>query len=199
MIMKDRQIRGILSYCKAGIAGAGGLGSNCAHILARCGLGTIVIADYDTVEEANLNRQFFFTRQTGMKKVDALRENIRLTGSETKIIAHDVKLNRDNIQQIFAGCDVVVEALDSAEMKLMLIETLINKMPGTPVVAASGLAGWGNNEAIVSRKIDTYLYIVGDQSSDVSAENPPLAPRVCMVAAMQANIVLEILLKSKTC
>ena len=49
-----------LSGFRVGIAGAGGLGSNCAISLARTGVGTIVIADFDIVEASNLTRQYSF-------------------------------------------------------------------------------------------------------------------------------------------
>ena len=54
---------------RVGIAGAGGLGSNCAAHLVRAGMKKLVIADFDVVNESNLNRQFFFRNQLGQKKV----------------------------------------------------------------------------------------------------------------------------------
>jgi sulfur carrier protein ThiS adenylyltransferase len=48
-----------------GIAGCGGLGSNCAVALARSGVGRLVLADFDCVERSNLNRQYFFLSQVG--------------------------------------------------------------------------------------------------------------------------------------
>lgn len=193
--MRYEELRQKLSKFRVGIAGAGGLGSNCAQALARCGVGTIVIADFDVVEEKNLNRQFFFRDQIGIKKVDALKTTLGRIGSGSEIIAHCITLNPGNIPEVFNGCDVVVEAFDSAEMKMMLIETITRKMPAIPVVAGSGLAGLGSNDTIKSRKVDDNLYIIGDESMEVSDENPPLAPRVGIVACMQANIVLELLLK----
>ena len=80
----------------------------------------------------------------------------------------------------------------------MIIETVQLKMAGIPVVAASGLAGWGKSEMIRCRKIDDTLYICGDESSEVSEELPPMAPRVGMVANMQANVVVEILNEDET-
>ena len=68
--MRFDQIQEILSNARVGIAGAGGLGSNCAHALVRSGLGSLVIADFDTVELSNLNRQFYFHDQLGKIKVD---------------------------------------------------------------------------------------------------------------------------------
>ena len=82
-------------------------------------------------------------------------------------------------------------------MKEMIIETVQLKMPGIPLVVGSGLAGWGKSEMIRYRKIDDTLYICGDELSEASENLPPLAPRVGMVANMQANVVVEILMKMK--
>ena len=80
-------------------------------------------------------------------------------------------------------------------MKEMLIETVQIKMPGIPIVVGSGMAGWGKCETIRFRKIDETLYICGDELSEVSDSMPVMAPRVGMVANMQANVVIEILMK----
>ena len=74
--MKFSEIKEHLGKFRVGIAGAGGLGSNCAVALARSGIGTLVICDFDIIEEANLNRQFYFTDQVGMEKTTALEANI---------------------------------------------------------------------------------------------------------------------------
>ena len=73
--LKPDEANALGSAC-VGIAGAGGLGSNCAMHLVRSGIGKLVIADFDTVNESNLNRQFFFRDQVGRVKVEALRENL---------------------------------------------------------------------------------------------------------------------------
>lgn len=195
--MKFSEIESHLHKFRVGIAGAGGLGSNCAVALARCGVGTLVIADYDIIEQANLNRQYYFTDQTGMLKTDALKENISRINPDVSIITHSVTLDVTNIPGVFAGCDVIVEALDSNDMKEMLIETVQIKMPGIPVVIGSGLAGWGDNETIRSRKIDDTLYLCGDESTTAGDDFPPMAPRVGIVANMQANKVIEILMAEK--
>ena len=83
--MTFADISAVLSGFTVGIAGAGGLGSNCAAALARSGIGRLKIADFDIVSEPNLNRQFFFYDQIGRKKVVALRENIERTGSRTSV------------------------------------------------------------------------------------------------------------------
>ena len=193
--MRFSEIRDHLSQFRVGIAGAGGLGSNCAVALARSGVGTLVISDFDIIEPANLNRQYYFTSQVGMMKSTALKENIARINPDVTVIAHTGKLDSRNIPEIFAGCDVVVEAFDRDDMKQMLIEAVQTEMPGIPIVVGSGLAGWGNNESIRFRKADDTIYICGDESTTVTDDMPPLAPRVGMVANMQANTVVEILMR----
>jgi sulfur carrier protein ThiS adenylyltransferase len=194
--MKFDQIKEILSAKKIGIAGCGGLGSNCAVALVRSGISNLVLADFDVVEASNLNRQFYFFDQLGQSKVYTLEENLELINPDVHVQSFDVKLNEKNIPEIFAGCDVIVEAFDRAEMKEMIIVTVLEEMPDTPLVVGSGMAGFGNNNSITSRQ-EGNLYICGDEKSEVSEDNPPLAPRVGIVAHMQANLVLEILLKDK--
>jgi len=186
-------IREKLKNKTVGIAGAGGLGSNCAIALARVGVGNLIIADCDIIDESNLNRQYYFLDQVGQKKTIALKENIHKIEPRVNIIVHDIKLNSSNITEIFKECDVIVEAFDLAEMKQMIIETVTAKMPEKPLVIGLGLAGWGENNSIKTKKTNN-LYICGDGKSEVSESNPPLAPRVGIVANMQANQVLELLL-----
>jgi sulfur carrier protein ThiS adenylyltransferase len=193
--MNFSEIKAHLSKFRVGIAGAGGLGSNCAVALARCGVGTLVLSDFDIIEPSNLNRQYFFTDQVGQLKTIALKENITRINPNVFVIIHQKRLDRVNIPEIFSGCDVIVEAFDTADMKEMLIETVQIKMPGIPVVVGSGMAGWGKCETIRFRKIDETLFICGDESSEVSDNMPVMAPRVGMVANMQANVVIEILMK----
>jgi len=197
MRMKIQNIRDHLRKYRVGIAGAGGLGSNCAVALARTGIGTLVIADHDIVEEGNLNRQYYFAQQIGSYKTEALSNNIAMINNEVTVIAHNVILSPENIPDIFEKCDVIVEAFDRKEMKEMLVETVQNKMAGLPLVIGSGLAGWGNSGSIRCRKIDETLYVCGDETTEVSVDMPALAPRVGVVANLQADTVLGILMNKK--
>ena len=196
--MRFSEVKNHLSKFTVGIAGAGGLGSNCAVALARSGVGTLVIVDYDVIETPNLNRQYYFKSQVGLMKTVALEENIRNIDPEVKVISHQKKLDKFNIAEIFSGCNIIVEAFDSSEMKEMLIETVQILIPGIPIIVGSGMAGWGKTNEITSRKIDDTLYVCGDESTEVSENMPPIAPRVGIVANMQANLVIEILMKIKS-
>ena len=99
--MKFSEIKTHLSKFSVGIAGAGGLGSNCAVSLARSGVGTLVIADFDIVEEANLNRQYYFYDQIGRKKAPALKENILKINPFCKVEAYDIFVDKTNIPDLF--------------------------------------------------------------------------------------------------
>jgi sulfur carrier protein ThiS adenylyltransferase len=188
------EIKAHLSKFRVGIAGAGGLGSNCAVSLARSGVGTLVISDFDIIEKPNLNRQYYFSDQVGLMKTVALKENIARINPDVSVIIYQKKLDRANITEIFSGCNIIVEAFDSSDMKEMLIETVQLKMPGIPVIVGSGMAGWGKTSDLNCRKIDDSLYICGDEKSEVSDNLPVIAPRVGIVANMQANLVIEILM-----
>ena len=182
-----------LRNTRIGIAGCGGLGSNCAMALARAGVGRLVIADFDVVSRENLDRQYYFLDQVGQKKVQALQENLRRVNPDIVVEAHDLRLGPDEVRRIFKDCQVIVEAFDRADMKLMIIETVTEHMADRFIVAGSGLAGYGNNNDLRTRRLGN-LFICGDETSEVSEELPPLAPRVGVVAAMQANQVLEIVI-----
>lgn len=187
------EIKKVLKQKTVGIAGAGGLGSNCAVALARVGIGKLIIADFDTIIKSNLNRQYYFYDQIGQKKVLALKANIQRINPDILIDARVIKLTPQNIPNIFAACDVIVEAFDLADQKQMIIETVLEIFPNKPIISGVGLAGFGDNLSLKTQKIDN-LYICGDQENETSNQLPPLAPRVGIVSNMQANLVLEILL-----
>lgn len=193
--MTFQEIRKKLKKKRVGIAGAGGLGSNCAIALARVGVGNLVIADFDKITRKNLNRQYFYMEQVGQKKVFALADNIFFINPKVKVEPHNIRLNPKRIQSLFKGCDVIVEAFDQASEKEMLIETVQTTWPEVPLVIGLGMAGWGESNAVGMRRVDN-IYICGDGVSEISEELPPIAPRVGMVANMQANVVVDLLLKS---
>ena len=175
-----------------GIAGCGGLGSNCAAHLVRCGVKNLVIADHDTVELSNISRQFYFLDQVGRMKVEALAENLRRINPDISVKTHCLKLDGDNIARLLRHCPIVVEAFDRAECKKLLVEKLLTRKD--LIVSASGLAGYGKSDAISTRYPKKNLALIGDLRSGVSAALPPFAPRVAVAAAKQADVILEYIL-----
>jgi len=177
---------------KVGIAGAGGLGSNCALFLVRCGFKKFRIVDSDTVEISNLNRQFYFAAQVGRRKVEALRENLLSINPGLEIEAYTKRITQGNIEGLYADCDVVVEALDGATDKRLVAEAYMNS--GKLVVAASGIAGWGRIDDITVHRIKDNFFLVGDLTSETAPDLPPLAPRVNVAAAKQADVIVSYVL-----
>jgi sulfur carrier protein ThiS adenylyltransferase len=186
-------IRSRLKKCCVGIAGCGGLGSNCAVALARAGVGRLIVADFDQVSAENLDRQYYFLDQIGQKKVLALKENIKRIDAGIKVEANDIKLDKESVARIFTSCPVIVEAFDLAAMKEMIVAAVLERLPDAYLVVASGLAGYGHSEELRIQRFGK-LIVIGDQQREVATELPPLAPRVGIVAHLQANQVLQLLL-----
>ena len=196
-LMAARHTPGIHARLKAscvGIAGVGGLGSAVAVALARIGVGHLILADFDVVEPSNLNRQQYFVDQLGMPKVEALADTLRRVNPYLQLTSHRVLLDPDNLPEVFAPCSVVVEAFDRAEMKAMLVDTVLERLPGAVVIAASGVAGYGSNNSIQTRRLNRRLYLVGDGSSEAAPGNGLMAPRVGIAACQQANQAVRLIL-----
>jgi len=194
--MSEEEIRTALKSNSVGIAGCGGLGSHCAMSLARVGVGTFFLADYDVIQPEDLHRQCFFRSQEGMLKIHALRDNILDINPVAKIYCFDIRLCPSDVYELFQTADVVIEAVDDAKTKQTIIEALQKHAPEKPIVSGVGMAGWGNTEALQINKTNT-LYLCGDLISQVSEDMPLTAARVGIVANMQANVAIELMLKNK--
>lgn len=180
----------LLANVRIGIAGAGGLGSNVAMLLARSGIEQFTIIDYDSIEPSNLNRQHFWPDQLGMPKVEALASHLLTLNSHIQIKVISDPLSEENIQERLKEASIWVEALDKAELKKIFVEKAL--VDGYPVFAASGVAGFGGLP--MNKKRMGRLTLIGDFSTD-SRNAPTLAPRVMQAAALMADSVLEFILK----
>ena len=185
----------ILQKSTAGIAGCGGLGSNAAVSLVRAGIGKLIIADHDVVEESNLNRQYYFQSDIGRKKVEALADHVKAINPDITLEVTDKQISASDIAEIFKEADILIEAFDRAESKAWLIESWCIAFPNRPVVCASGLSGIGKTEDLRVRNAGN-VYIVGDGETDMSMGL--CSARVAIAANMQANIAIELLVKGKT-
>ena len=190
---KKEGMRKKLGNACVGIAGLGGLGSNAAVALTRAGIGHLVLVDFDSVEESNLDRQYYFHKQIGMLKIDALSETLQCINPSVDIITHELKLQKGSMQIPFENVDVVVEALDHAQTKATFIEEILMKLPKTPLVAASGVAGYGTPERI--RTLHTgNLYLCYDEKAKSSTQDVLMAHHVALMANWEADLVIEIIL-----
>ncbi|ALF26131.1 sulfur carrier protein ThiS adenylyltransferase ThiF [Fusobacterium nucleatum] len=194
-----RNVKGIskkLKKTRVCILGLGGLGSNVAILLARSGIGFLKLVDFDTIEASNLNRQQYRVSHIGMKKTQAMKSIIREINPFVEVDILDIKVDRENIYSIVGDIEIVVEAFDRAETKAMILEELLtdkNKI----VVSASGMAGLGSANEIVTRKIKDNFYLIGDNYSDYEEYSGIMSTRVMICAAHQANMVLRLILEEK--
>lgn len=190
-----RNVKGIakkLKKAKVCILGLGGLGSNVAVLLARAGIGYLKLVDFDVVEVSNLNRQQYRISHIGIKKTEAIKSIIKEINSFVEIEVLNKKVDRENILSVVGDIEIVVEAFDVAETKAMAIEELLtngNKI----LISASGMAGIGSANEIITRKIRDNFYLIGDNYSDYEEYSGIMSTRVMLCAAHQANVVLRLI------
>lgn len=187
----EEEIKKIASK-KIFIAGCGGLGSNVAHMLVRSGFRKITILDFDVVEDSNLNRQLYFPDQIGMKKTEALAQTLLRLEPDLEITSIVGKIESPSDVSILVNdSDIIVEAFDSPTSKATFVSGALPT--GKIVIAVSGIAGYGNTNDIITKKMGNNFYLIGDEKTGIDSA-APLSPRVMIAAAKQADLVLELTL-----
>lgn len=186
-------MKNIFNNVKIGIAGAGGLGSNCAVNLLRSGFLNFKIFDFDIIEKSNLNRQFYFYDQLGIPKVFALKENLKRINPYAAVEIKQLLIDSENIYELFQDCDVVVEAFDKVECKKLIIDTFADS--DKLFVCASGISGYGDFEKIKIKKFSDNFYMIGDFQTEANENTPPISPKVNIIASLQADIILSYYMK----
>ena len=182
-----------LARARVGIAGLGGLGSHVATALARTGVGHLHLVDFDVVEPSNLNRQAYRLAQLGLPKTEALRRELADIAPYCEVSTDQVRIDATNAHRLFAGDDIVCEAFDDPQAKAMLVDAVLEKLPHTPLVAASGMAGYASGNMLVTRKITNRFYLCGDGESEAGQGMGLMAPRVMLCAGHQALAILRII------
>lgn len=179
---------------KVAIAGLGGLGSNIAVSLARIGVGQLLLVDFDVVEPSNLNRQSYYISHLGMYKTQALKKQIEEINPFIKVDMETVRVEEENVVSLFYGYDIVCEAFDNPVAKAMLVNTVLEQMPDTKIVSASGMAGYDSGNLIQTKKKMKQFYLCGDFENGAAMGRGLMAPRVQICAGHQANMILRLLL-----
>lgn len=180
-----------LAECRMAVCGLGGLGSNIALSLARMGVGSLLLIDYDVIIPSNINRQQYFTDQIGMKKTDATYANLKRVNPYIDYDVRDIYIEKHNIKGLFDGCDVIIEAFDGAETKAMFIAEASRAYPNALIVGASGVAGLGSHESFRTIKAGRNVIIVGDFESEARVGRGLMATRVAIAAGIQANAAVR--------
>ena len=195
-LMAARHTPGIHQKLKAGcvaIAGLGGLGSHVAVMLARIGVGRMLLVDFDVVEPSNLNRQHYTIAHLALPKTRALQSQLAAINPFIEVQTCNIKITAENAVEIFAGYPIVVEAFDNPVYKAELIGALLAQ-GNIKIIAASGLAGFESANDIQTRRRLTNLYLCGDLETAADEGVGLMAPRVAVCAGHQANMVARLLL-----
>jgi molybdopterin-synthase adenylyltransferase len=104
----------LLKKAKVALVGAGGLGCPAALYLASCGVGTLGLIDHDTVDASNLHRQILYTPEDlEKKKTEAASAVIRRQNPFVTVVAHDVLLGEQNVEELLGGYDLVIDGSDN--------------------------------------------------------------------------------------
>ena len=188
-----KELHRVFSSATVAVCGLGGLGSNIAPLLARAGIGKLLLIDFDRVDITNLNRQQYKAVQIGRYKTDALAENLKEISPYISLEIYTERITEQNAKVLLKDADIICEAFDGAEEKAMLAESVFAEMRDKYLVAASGMAGLYDANRIKTRKITNKFYLCGDEESDVEDGIGLFSSRVAVCAAHQAHTVLQIL------
>ncbi len=196
-LMAARHTPGIHARLKQGIvgvAGLGGLGSMVAVALARVGVGTLILADFDVVEPSNLNRQQYDIDHIGMPKTAAMAAVLDRINPYLTVRLHQERLDSGNIPVIFRDVTVLVECFDRADQKAMLVESASEGLPDVFIIGGSGMAGFGDGNRIQTTRVGEKLFISGDLTTAAAPGCGLMAPRVGIAACHQANLAINLLI-----
>lgn len=187
-----------LRNARVAVAGLGGLGSNIAVMLARSGVGELLLVDFDRVDVTNLNRQMYLIPQLGKPKAEALPEILYQINPYLTYRSVCIKVTPDNVKELFSEYPIVCEAFDKPDQKAMLVRELLMQCPKTIVVSGNGMAGYADSNEIRTCQVMKRLYVCGDQSTDVGNGIGLIAPRVAVCAAHEANKVLQLIMQTES-
>jgi sulfur-carrier protein adenylyltransferase/sulfurtransferase len=115
-----------LKNAKVLVVGAGGLGSPALLYLAAAGVGTLGIVDFDTVDESNLQRQIIHgVSDIDKSKAESAKESIAEVNPYVKVILHKVRLESDNVMEIFEPYDLIIDGTDNFATRYLVNDACV--------------------------------------------------------------------------
>jgi len=115
-----------LKNAKVLVVGAGGLGSPALLYLAAAGVGTLGIIDFDVVDESNLQRQVIHGQSDiGRSKAESARDSVREVNPFVDVIVHETRLDNDNVLDIFAGYDLILDGTDNFATRYLVNDAAV--------------------------------------------------------------------------
>ncbi len=193
----------LLQQAKVLIVGAGGLGCPAAQYLAAAGIGTLGIADFDTVSISNLHRQVLYTPEdAGLKKVTVASECLQKQNPGIKVVPHDIKITSDNVMEILRQYDIVLDGTDNFETRYLLNDAAV--LLGKPLVYGAiyqfegQVAVWNikNTDGTYSPNYRDLFPEVDATQIPNCAEGGVIPTLAGIIGCMQANEVIKYITKT---
>jgi len=195
VVSPSEQIK--LLQSKVAIIGAGGLGGTVLELLARIGIGKLIIADKDIIGDSNLNRQILSTETNlGQSKTEVAVKRVKEINSSIEITGHSVFIDSDNVKKIIEGAEVVVDALDNLPVRFILQQAC--RELNIPLVHGA-IAGFNGQLTTIFPQDKGLELIYGsnkdlpEHGSEVELGAPTVTP--ALIASLEAQEVFKILLK----
>ena len=129
-----------------------------------------------------------------MYKTDALKAQLLHINPYLSIHTDCVRVNEQNLRELFLPDDIICEAFDQPEAKATLVSGILEHFPEKRLVAASGLAGYESSNLIHTRRISRNFYLCGDEITEAVYGKGLMAPRAALCAAHEANMITRLLL-----
>ena len=189
----------LLLNSRAAVMGQGGLGGLASELLARMGVGTLLLIDGDSFSESNLNRQVLATEDNlGEKKAEVSRSRIKSINAAVDAISFAQMATEENIEKLLGGCHVVLDCLDNLKTRFLLQDTC--RKLSIPIIHGAIAQFYGQVSTIFPGDQGlNAIYRSFEKGKDKGIEkelgNPATTP--ALVAAWQAQEAIKLLLNKK--
>jgi molybdopterin/thiamine biosynthesis adenylyltransferase len=178
-----------LKKARVFIAGAGGLGSPAAIYLAAAGIGTIRVADHDTVERSNLNRQVLhWERDIGAEKVDSAAAKLKKLNPGIRIETIGDTITGANVSELIGDADLIVDAMDNLPMRYLLNLTAIKK--NIPFFHGAVYGFEGRAMTVIPGKT-ACLYCLYHGATALKTRFPVIGVTPAVIGCIQATEVIK--------
>jgi molybdopterin-synthase adenylyltransferase len=177
------------------VVGLGGLGSPVAMYLAAAGVGSLMVADFDTVDLSNLQRQILHsTERIGMPKVDSALHSLRALNPESQVDGYKGNIDEDTLPDLLEGVDAVVDGCDNFATRFAVNEACFRA--GIPLISGAAIRTEGQ-VAVFSGKPGgpcyQCLYPRDGSVDETCTANGVLSPVVGIIGSIQATETLKVL------
>ncbi|SDS68518.1 adenylyltransferase and sulfurtransferase [Pseudomonas asplenii] len=190
----DGQLR--LKHSRVLIVGLGGLGAPVALYLAAAGVGELHLADFDSVDLTNLQRQIIHeTDSVGSTKVDSALRRLTALNPEVGLVAHRQALDADSLGLAVAGVDLVLDCSDNFATREAVNAASV--AAGKPLVSGAAIRLEGQLSVFDPRRAESpcyhCLYGHGSEAELTCSEAGVIGPLVGLIGSLQALEALKLL------